>query len=563
MALDTLTYTGILSSLAQPQGAGAEFDALVIGSKWGLGPVGSGAAVSYGFPAELTQYNQDRAVPGSYNLFEPTGGGYSNLLQRFTPFDEPAQAAAADALAAWSRVAGIRFEAVVVDSLDAATMRFAYTAPPAVDSSLAGAAIAPQDFPAAGDVWMNGRWARPQGWAAGTQSFSTLLHEVGHAIGLKHAHDTGLAGVPGWPATFATLPHEDVVLSQHSSLDTVMAYNDAPGRGLEVKLDFAPTTPMRLDIAALQYLYGPNLAHEAGDSLYTFDMAGRYLQTIWDAGGQDTLVVQGAADAVVSLVPGSWSRLGQPLTYAEVGFEGEVLRALPELTRAETVYIFDTVWIENAIGGAGNDWLVGNERANRLQGGPGDDRIDGGAGLDGAVFAGALAASTARPDGDDWVVSGPDGIDRLNGIERLHFDDRALALDTGAQQAAGQVAQILRALFGPAALGDAGFAGIGIGLADQGATYEQLVALALGTGEFQGQLRDGSAAAFVELLFGHVVGRAPNAAERDRFVAQLDEGLARTELALMAAQVDLNGASADLVGLAATGLVYLPVADGA
>lgn len=131
MALDTLTHTGILSSLAQPQGAGAEFDALVIGSRWGLGPVGSGAAVSYGFPAELTQYNQDRAVPGSYNLFEPTGGGYSNLLQRFTPFDEPAQAAAVDALAAWSRVADIRFEAVVVDSLDAATMRFAYTAPPA------------------------------------------------------------------------------------------------------------------------------------------------------------------------------------------------------------------------------------------------------------------------------------------------------------------------------------------------------------------------------------------------------------------------------------------------
>jgi len=73
----------------------------------------------------------------------------------------------------------------------------------------------------------------------------------------------------------------------------VMAYNDTPGLASigQPRLcsrDFAPTTPMRYDIAAMQYLYGPNTTYNAGDTIYTFAGDARYNQTIWDAGGIDT-----------------------------------------------------------------------------------------------------------------------------------------------------------------------------------------------------------------------------------------------------------------------------------
>lgn len=62
---------------------------------------------------------------------------------------------------------------------------------------------------------------------------------------------------------------------------------------------------MKVDIDAIQYLYGPNLAYNAGNTVYTFASTERYNQTIWDGGGNDTIVVDGADDAGISLVPGT------------------------------------------------------------------------------------------------------------------------------------------------------------------------------------------------------------------------------------------------------------------
>ena len=175
----------------------------------------------------------------------------------------------------------------------------------------------PQDFAGAGDTWMNKAFLFPEGWAPGTQNFLTLLHEVGHAIGLKHPHDTGMDGTPGWPSTPAVLPKTgDDTLTGYSTQNMVMAYNDIPGEGSPLQADFAPTTPMKVDIDAIQYLYGPNLAHNAGNTVYTFVSTVRYNETIWDGGGNDTIVVDGAADAGISLVPGTWSRVGVPLTFS-------------------------------------------------------------------------------------------------------------------------------------------------------------------------------------------------------------------------------------------------------
>jgi hypothetical protein len=180
----------------------------------------------------------------------------------------------------------------------------------------------PQDIPGAGDTWINSAFLFPEGWAPGTQNFLTLLHEVGHALGLKHPHDAGLSGVlSGWPDNPTVLAFTGTdTLTAESTQTMVMAYNDIPGistfNDLALQSNFAPTTPMRWDIAALQYLYGANMAYNAGDTVYTFDGDGRYNQTLWDGGGNDTIVATGSRAVGIDLRPGHWSKLGLPLSFS-------------------------------------------------------------------------------------------------------------------------------------------------------------------------------------------------------------------------------------------------------
>jgi hypothetical protein len=55
--------------------------------------------------------------------------------------------------------------------------------------------------------------------------------------------------------------------------------------------------------------------------------------------------------------------------------------------------------------------------------GLGNDTIDGGLGIDTAVFSGLRSAYTLTRAGNTLTVSGPDGIDMLTKIEKLAFDD--------------------------------------------------------------------------------------------------------------------------------------------
>jgi hypothetical protein len=63
-----------------------------------------------------------------------------------------------------------------------------------------------------------------------------------------------------------------------------------------------------------------------------------------------------------------------------------------------------------------------------MVGGRGNDRIDGGPGIDMAVFSGRRSSYIILRNGDYVVVSGPDDVDILIRVEVLHFDDATLDL---------------------------------------------------------------------------------------------------------------------------------------
>ncbi|WP_395700850.1 S8 family serine peptidase [Aquabacterium sp.] len=273
--------------------------------------------------------------------------------------------------------------------------------------------------------------------------------------------------------------------------------------------------------------------------------------TLSDSGGHDTVnasMVTG--NSLIDLQPGAVGRIaGQPFTIA-TGTQ-----------------------IEQAWGGDGADSLLGNDAANELHGmrgndsldgRAGDDLVDGGAGFDTACFAGPRARYAVQRGSGPWTVEdrqGSDGRDTLQGIERLQFSDGAVAYDTAANEPAGQVAQILRGLFGQQGLANPVFAGIGLKLMDQGMGYEALVAAAISTPQFEQLAGSHAHADIVRLVYQNVVGSAPSAAELAQYTALLDNGsFTPAALAALACHSELNSHSVELMGLLQTGLDYLPPA---
>ncbi|MBE0550739.1 MAG: cadherin-like domain-containing protein [Rubrivivax sp.] len=193
---------------------------------------------------------------------------------------------------------------------------------------------------------------------------------------------------------------------------------------------------------------------------------------------------------------------------------------------------------------------------DRITGGPGNDMIDGGDGVDTAVYSGARGAYRLTRTDYGWDVDdtrGTDGSDKLSNVERLQFTDTSVALDLAGN--AGTVAKILGAVFGRAEVANEVYAGIGLYYIDGGMSYESLMQLAidarLGTGA--------SHPAVVDLLYTNVVGSPPSPGEKAQFVSLLDtHAFTVAGLGVYAADFFLNLDNIDLVGLTQRGLEFVP-----
>ncbi|MBI5276280.1 MAG: VCBS repeat-containing protein [Burkholderiales bacterium] len=203
-------------------------------------------------------------------------------------------------------------------------------------------------------------------------------------------------------------------------------------------------------------------------------------------------------------------------------------------------------------GTVGDDELQGTAGADEIAGFAGDDSINGGAGVDFARYSGNRDDAGLTPGNATWFVTAPgSGADALVEVERLQFDDTWVALDIDGP--AGQVARILGALFGPAAVANPGYVGIGLDFLDSGMSYSDLVTLAVSL------FGPRSHAAFVNSVYSNVVGVAPAPAELAHFVGLLDAGaFTQSSLAFLACETELVAVRIDLAGLAASGLEYVP-----
>lgn len=251
-----------------------------------------------------------------------------------------------------------------------------------------------------GDVYLNlNSPANYLSYELGSQGWFLLLHELGHALGLKHTHDA----FNGRPSL------SNIGLSDFDKdWFSMMSYEDDYDFN---QIQFDPVTPMVLDVIGLQALYGKNMSTNAGTSTYWLDQYSDY-HTIWDAGGTDTvdarLTTQGwyieLPDTVLSPIVGE--RFGYATPLSQLNYSSP----------------FTFIWlegnIENANGSVYADTLLGNSLNNTLYGNAGNDTIDGGEGTDRVVFTGPSSDYSFSEQGLAVIVQ--DSISRRDDTDTVY-----------------------------------------------------------------------------------------------------------------------------------------------
>lgn len=257
-----------------------------------------------------------------------------------------------------------------------------------------------------------------------------------------------------------------------------------------------------LETAALQYLYGPSKSVRTGNDTYV--LSADKSSMVWDGGGNDTLSAANINSGVtLHLQPGFWDF---------VGSKGDAITAAGQFT-----VNYGSV-IENAIGGSGNDQLFGTSGANRLQGGAGDDLLvgmggsdilDGGMGSDTARFAGRRADYTLAHAASGFSVSQGSSMTMLSGVERLSFDDAAVAIDIDGN--AGQVLRLYQAIFNRAP--DQKGLGYWIDARDKGMALEDIALFFTQGAEFKTMYgANPGSAELLGKLYQYALHRAPDTA---------------------------------------------------
>ena len=211
----------------------------------------------------------------------------------------------------------------------------------------------------------------------GKSGYHTVIHEIGHALGLSHPHD---GGPWNWPS-FSDLEISD----EDSMYTTVMSYEPPL---FSWSFGWA-TTPMILDARALQVMYGAENTTRSGDQIY-YLLDDNIANVIWDSGGTDTISAERSVNSnVINLRQGYFSGYSNDVT-------GITLNTL----------------IEKAIGSSQNDTIIGNNLDNTILGKSGDDVIFGNDGND-IIFG---------EDGNDYIF-GEDGNDSIDGGEGRDTSD--------------------------------------------------------------------------------------------------------------------------------------------
>ncbi len=488
-AVSAASETGASYEVPQYGGGGANswgsqgstsnvnINGVLSGSKW------SGSTLTYSFPSLASQYES----------------GYGNeTTNGFSPAPEAVKTAIRAAMNMLSQ-----YTNMVTTEVDPATttadVRVAFSA----EANPTAYAYYPSNSTRGGDIWYGTDYTVYQNPIKGQYAWATTIHELGHALGLKHGHETGGPGNTALQSQYDQMAY---------SIMTYKSYENGPTTGYTNETNGYAQTFMMYDIAALQTMYGANFNTNSGNTTYTWSPTtgemfingvgqgapggNRIFMTIWDGNGVDTYDFSNyTTNLTVNLNPGSFS-ITSSTQLANLGSghfaPGNIFNALQYNGDVRSL-------IENANGGSGNDRITGNAADNVLNGNNGSDTLLGGLGAD--------------------TLNGGSGIDILIG-------DGPVTWDTNAES----VRRLYIATLNRAP-DDTGHQNWQASLAG-GQSLQSIATGFINSTEFSNVYGPLNNTQFVTTLYQNVLGRAPDSSGLASWVSMLDSGTSREAVVL-------------------------------
>lgn len=259
-----------------------------------------------------------------------------------------------------------------------------------------------------GDIVLNdAQWgASNTTLESGSFGFATLMHEIGHSLGLAHPHTSASNGSYVISTDYSqtkTIGFSNLgfVTASGSNMNkeyfSVMSYVMVTGGS------YAVLTPMILDVIALQTAYGEGLGtSSAEDTEITPGSA--YYRTYFDKGGNDSVILtnyeSGAYLHLGTSIKGASHLVGVSMSTSDANttfaggdpsslrwFYGEFENAIGS---ASDDLIIGNIYANTIEGGSGNDDISGAEGNDLLKGGDGNDSLNGGSGLDTLIGGGGV-----------------------------------------------------------------------------------------------------------------------------------------------------------------------------